>query len=157
MQFLGPIQPDQCDCPESSFDTWLKQYGCPKSYESITRQLKLHNQVNMKVQVQKIIDRYHSPESTSFCHYVIKNNQVHRNCYGKHVGFNMFADNILLFLARKVVLPDMELVVNLGDWPLVRKNTEPLPVFSWCGSDETLDILMPTYDITESTLENMGR
>ncbi|GBP87002.1 KDEL motif-containing protein 1 [Eumeta japonica] len=51
----------------------------------------------------------------------------------------------------------MELVINLGDWPLVRTGTEPLPIFSWCGSDDTLDITMPTYDITESTLENMGR
>lgn len=69
----------------------------------------------------------------------------------------MFSDNILLFLARKVKLPDMELVINLGDWPLVNKASEPLPVFSWCGSDETMDIVMPTYDITESTIENMGR
>lgn len=111
----------------------------------------------MKAKIQKIINKYHKPESTSFCHYVIKHNQVYRNCYGKHVGFNMFSDNILLFFTRKVVLPDMELVINLGDWPLISKNTEPLPVFSWCGSDETVDILMPTYDITESTIENMGR
>ncbi|CAH0726102.1 unnamed protein product, partial [Brenthis ino] len=80
-----------------------------------------------------------------------------RDCYGKHVGFNMFADNILLSLTRKVVMPDMELVINLGDWPLVHKTNEPLPIFSWCGNDETLDIVMPTYDITESALENMGR
>lgn len=69
----------------------------------------------------------------------------------------MFADNILLSLTRKAVMPDMELVINLGDWPLVHKTNEPLPIFSWCGNDETLDIVMPTYDITESALENMGR
>ncbi|KAM3964768.1 protein O-glucosyltransferase 2 [Aphomia sociella] len=153
----GPIRPDQCYCPEENFDSWLQNYGCPKSYNKIKQDLKLYSRVNMKTQVKKIIDRFHKPESTSFCHYVVKNNEVYRNCYGKHVGFNMFADNILLFLARKVVLPDMELVINLGDWPLVRKGTEPLPVFSWCGTDETMDILMPTYDITESALENMGR
>ncbi|KAL9976452.1 hypothetical protein ACROYT_G013755 [Oculina patagonica] len=69
----------------------------------------------------------------------------------------MFMDNILLSLARKVVLPDMEFFVNLGDWPLVKLNTNPIPVFSWCGSDDTFDIVMPTYDLTESTLETMGR
>lgn len=69
----------------------------------------------------------------------------------------MFADNILLSLTRKVILPDMELVINLGDWPLIHKKSELLPIFSWCGSDGTNDIVMPTYDITESTLENMGR
>lgn len=111
----------------------------------------------MKQQIRKIVHRFHRPESTSFCHYVIKDNQVYRDCYGKHVGFNMFTDNILLFMSRKVILPDMELVINLGDWPLVQKGTEQLPVFSWCGSNDTIDIIMPTYDITESTIENMGR
>ena len=51
----------------------------------------------------------------------------------------------------------MEFFVNLGDWPLVKLNTNPLPILSWCGSDDTLDIVMPTYDLTESTLETMGR
>ena len=51
----------------------------------------------------------------------------------------------------------MEFFVNLGDWPLVKLKTNPLPILSWCGSDDTLDIVMPTYDLTESTLETMGR
>lgn len=111
----------------------------------------------MTYAVGKIIEKYHKPDTTSFCHYAIKKNKIYRDCYGKHVGFNMFSDNILLSLSRRVMLPDMELVINLGDWPLIRKNTETLPVFSWCGSDDTMDIVMPTYDLTESTLENMGR
>lgn len=66
-------------------------------------------------------------------------------------------DTILLSLARKVVLPEIEFFVNLGDWPLV-PDTDPIyPIFSWCGSDSTKDIVMPTYDITESSLEAMGR
>lgn len=67
----------------------------------------------------------------------------------------MFMDNILLSIARKVQLPDLEFFVNLGDWPLVA-NTPKYPIFSWCGSLETFDIVMPTYDLSESTLENMG-
>jgi len=53
----------------------------------------------------------------------------------------------------------MEFVSNLGDWPLEFKpvTENPLPILSWCGSDETRDIVMPTYDITESTLETLGR
>lgn len=111
----------------------------------------------MKENIKKVIGKYHQPESTSFCHYVVKANQIYRDCYGKHVGFNMFSDNIMLSLSRKVHLPDMEFAMNLGDWPLVHKDSEPLPVFSWCGSNETIDIVLPTYDLTESTLENMGR
>lgn len=61
-----------------------------------------------------------------------------------------------------LIFADMEFFVNLGDWPLMKKGgqsrtTGPYPIFSWCGSDDTFDIVLPTYDITESTLENMGR
>lgn len=70
----------------------------------------------------------------------------------------MFMDNILLSLARKAVLPDMEFLMNLGDWPLIKKSEKPIiPMFSWCGSISTADIVLPTYDITEATLECMGR
>lgn len=31
----------------------------------------------------------------------------------------------------------------------------PLPIISWCGSDDTADIVLPTYDITRSTLETL--
>ena len=53
----------------------------------------------------------------------------------------------------------MEFYVNLGDWPLETRSPSegPLPILSWCGSDDTRDIVMPTYDLTESTLETMGR
>ena len=70
----------------------------------------------------------------------------------------MFMDNILLSLSRKTRLPDTEFLINLGDWPLIKKNVQPvIPMFSWCGSHQTADIVMPTYDITEATLECMGR
>lgn len=59
----------------------------------------------------------------------------------------------------QVRLPDVEFFVNLGDWPLEkRKPPEKLhPIFSWCGSNNTRDIVMPTYDLSESVLETMGR
>ena len=49
--------------------------------------------------------------------------------------------------------------MNLGDWPLEKRRVseDPLPLFSWCGSEDTRDIIMPTYDVTDSTLEIMGR
>lgn len=70
----------------------------------------------------------------------------------------MFMDSILLSLTRKTLLPDIEILVNLGDWPLMKKDSENIfPLFSWCGSENTYDIVMPTYDLTESSLECMGR
>lgn len=155
--FKGPIQPDQCNCPHIDIENWIKEYGCLHSYDQINNDLKIFKEVDVKENLKQILEKFNQPESTSYCHYVIKGNKVYRTCYGKHVGFSMFADNILLSLTRKVQFPDVELVINLGDWPLVHKGSENLPIFSWCGSDDTLDIVMPTYDITESTLENMGR
>lgn len=68
----------------------------------------------------------------------------------------MFMDNILLSLSRKMIFPDVEFFVNLGDWPLSSAAAK-YPIFSWCGSTDSFDIVMPTYDISESTLENLGR
>lgn len=105
-----------------------------------------------------MIKQFDKPHAVSLCHYVVKDNQIYRKCYGKHVGFNMFSDSILLSLARKVKLPDLEFFVNLGDWPLSSKNLDDkYPIFSWCGSTDSYDVIMPTYEITEASLENMGR
>lgn len=68
----------------------------------------------------------------------------------------MFIDKILLSLARKTKLPDVEFFMNLGDWPLSSAEFK-FPIFSWCGSKHAFDINLPTYELTESVLENMGR
>lgn len=125
--------------------------------------LKPFDAVNFTRVRTKILEKYKDhPQSISVCHYVIQNNRIYRQCFGHHIGFNMFVDNILTALSRWVQLPDTEFFVNLGDYPLIRKGGitrthGPLPVFSWCGSDESFDIALPTYDITESSLEAMGR
>ncbi len=54
-------------------------------------------------------------------------------------------------------LPDLEFFVNLGDWPLEKRRDGPIPIFSWCGSDDSEDIVMPTYDVTQSISETLGR
>lgn len=63
--------------------------------------------------------------------------------------------NVLL----KVRVPDVEFYVNVGDWPLETRRADsspgPVPIFSWCGSTETRDIVLPTYEVTHSTLETM--
>ena len=63
----------------------------------------------------------------------------------------------------QVKLPDVELYINLGDYPLVTETRVkagqpqgPVPIFSWCGSDTSRDIVMPTYKVTESTLYSTG-
>ena len=59
----------------------------------------------------------------------------------------------------QVQLPDVELIVNLADWPLdkISSSSSPLPILSWCGSRTTRDILWPTYDIMRGTIQGMDR
>lgn len=107
----------------------------------------------------KVIEAFDKPLSVSLCHYVVKNNNIFRKCYGKYADFKMFVDKILLSLVRKTKLPDVEFFANLGDWPLSTHQILPkkFPILSWCGSNDSYDIIWPTYELTESILENMGR
>ena len=48
--------------------------------------------------------------------------------------------------------------MNLGDWPLNEKRQNTfLPIISWCGSNDSNDMILPTYELAETTLEMMGR
>ncbi|KAF2880184.1 hypothetical protein ILUMI_25985 [Ignelater luminosus] len=151
------VYPDDCNCALKNINMWLKEWECGDVPEQISNDLKRFNNINFKAIRQKIITKYDSPGSISLCHYIIKENKIYRTCYGKYVGFKMFMDSILLSLTKKTIIPNLEFFVNLGDWPLVKDANDNFPIFSWCGSIDSYDIVMPTYDITESALENMGR
>lgn len=155
------IRSDSCSCP-MEMDYWLELNECPTYEKQIQEDLIPFRAVNFTNVRDKILQKHNSPGSVSLCNYVIRNNEIFRECFGQYTGFKMFMDAVLVSIVRKVKLPDTEFFINLGDWPLVKKGgqsrtTGPYPIFSWCGSDETFDIVLPTYDITESTLENMGR
>lgn len=157
----GKVYSEKCRCPQE-IDNWLKSLNCDSSYEQIETDLKPFKRVNFTESRQKVLRTYDRPGSISICDYIIKDNYIYRKCYGQHTGFKMFEDALLHQLVRLVRLPDMEFMVNLGDWPLVKKGGitrthGPLPIFSWCGSEDTYDIVMPTYDLTESTLDAMSR
>ncbi|KAM6984990.1 protein O-glucosyltransferase 2 [Aplochiton taeniatus] len=153
----GPVYHEGCDCPQPSSLLWQQDMHCPVSFPQIERDLALYPRVDPDRNAHEIPQRF--GQRQSLCHYTIKDNKVYIKTLGEHVGFRIFMDAFLLSLTRKVLVPDVEFFVNLGDWPLEkRKPSERLhPIFSWCGSNETRDIVMPTYDLTESVLENMGR
>lgn len=153
--FDDTVYSDDCNCPED-LNVWLKSMKCEKKSQ-IYKDLNTFNKVKFSEIKPKIIEKFTSQGSISLCHYVLKKNEIYRQCYGEYVDFKIFMDAILLSLTRKVHLPDFEMFVNLGDWPIEKKNSNPLPIFSWCGSDGTADITIPTYDLTEATLECMGR
>ncbi|XP_002135782.3 protein O-glucosyltransferase 2-like [Drosophila pseudoobscura] len=157
------VYSERCYCPQN-LDIWLLNNRCSDflKEKQISWDLHLFKRVNFSAIRENILKRYNAPESISLCHYVVKQQQIWRKCFGKYTGFKMFMDATLSALARVVWLPEMEFYLNLGDWPLSRKGGQqrtsgPYPIFSWCGSDDSYDITLPTYDITESTLENMGR
>ncbi|KAL7881275.1 hypothetical protein AOLI_G00081230 [Acnodon oligacanthus] len=153
----GPVYHESCDCPESSGAQWEKHMHCPSSFPQIQRDLSAFPRVDLEHNAHEIPQRF--GQRQSLCHYTVKDNKVYIKTYGEHVGFRIFMDAFLLSLARKVRLPDVEFFVNLGDWPLEKRRTSGNlhPIFSWCGSNDTRDIVMPTYDLTESVLETMGR
>ncbi|XP_034105914.1 protein O-glucosyltransferase 2-like [Drosophila sulfurigaster albostrigata] len=157
------VYSERCYCPQE-LNLWLLNNDCSdfSADKQIAWDLHSFKRVNFSAIRDNLLKRYNAPESISLCHYVVKNQEVWRKCYGKYTGFKMFMDATLSALARVVYLPDMEFYLNLGDWPLSKKGGQqrtsgPYPIFSWCGSDDTYDITLPTYDITESTIENMGR
>lgn len=153
----GPVYHEGCNCPQPSGAVWEEHMRCPRSFPQIDKDLSNYPSVDPERNAQEIPQRF--GQRQSLCHYTVKDNQIYVKTFGEHVGFRIFMDAILLSLTRKVWLPDMEFFVNLGDWPLEkRKPTDKIhPIFSWCGSNNTRDIVMPTYDLTESVLETMGR
>lgn len=160
------VYSEKCHCPKD-FRVYSLQQKCSLSvnmYEQIVNDLEPFQKVNFSRMRVDLIQQYNQPLSIALCHYVIKDQEIWSQCYGKYTGFRVFMDAILLALRRIVQLPDIEFFLNVGDWPLSKKRpfihdspkSEPYPIFSWCGNDNNYDIVLPTYDLTESTVENMG-
>uniref|UniRef100_A0A0B7AME8 Glycosyl transferase CAP10 domain-containing protein n=2 Tax=Arion vulgaris TaxID=1028688 RepID=A0A0B7AME8_9EUPU len=157
-QLKGDIYHDACNCPQQTSEEWAISIGCPASYPQIELDLKPFHDINMTHVAKEAVERFNERGRRSICHYKIINNKVYRKCYGEHVAFKMFIDAVVLSLARKMFLPDFEFLANIGDWPLENKalKDKPIPIMSWCGSKSSHDITMPSYDITEATLQMMG-
>lgn len=148
--------PEHCRCRRDVNDV-MRALKCPQFNSQIDRDLNPFADLDFKLIKLHIKQRFQNFKSSSLCHYLVKSNVIHRKCYGQYTGFSMFMDATLNALANKVILPDFEFFMNLGDWPLVKKSATSLPIFSWCGSSETMDIVLPTYDLTESTLNMLHR
>ncbi|KAI5106875.1 KDEL motif-containing protein 1 precursor [Silurus meridionalis] len=175
----GPVYHESCNCPEPSGALWMNHMHCPSSFSQIQHDLSIFPKVDLERNAHEIPQRF--GQRQSLCHYTIKNNQasyaISGRCISKPMasmlasgsswmpsssrshGKYVPSDTLVDKDETKVRLPDVEFFVNLGDWPLEkRRTTDKLhPIFSWCGSNDTRDIVMPTYDLTESVLETMGR
>lgn len=154
----GPIQPSHCACPTVNLTAWLARQSCPVP-DQIRSDLALFPRIDMAEALFEARRRFHNPHAQSFCHYAVRDSEIYRQCYGEHVGFHMFPDAFLTYFTSVARLPDFEFLINLGDWPLSRLGaaSSPLPIVSWCKTPDFADILLPTYEITEASLECMGR
>ena len=154
----GVSHSDSCHCPVARLDQWRTDNSCPASSPQMRRDLdRFSSGVDMREAVLEARKLLSHGGSQCWCHYVVKVGKVYRRCYGQHTGFRMFWDSLLSWLTRRAVIPDTEILVNLGDWPLIKTSDKPIPMISWCGSSDTSDMVLPTYELTESSVECMGR
>lgn len=153
---IKQLIPEHCKCPQN-IDSVMTSMDCPSFHRQIDHDLKPFKVLDFRLIKKEIKNRFSNFKSSSLCNYIVKDNKVYRKCYGQYTGFSMFMDAMMVSLVNKAHLPDVEFYINLGDWPLVKKSSFSIPIFSWCGSTDTLDIVLPTYDLTESTLNMMYR
>ncbi|MEQ2265543.1 Protein O-glucosyltransferase 3 [Xenotaenia resolanae] len=149
----GPVYHEYCDCPESDASVWLSVLQCPPNEPQILSDFKSFPTIDLQNLRQEVPLRFSN--RGGLIHYAIIDNKVYRRTLGKYTDFKMFSDEMLLSLTRKVRVPDVEFFINVGDWPLETRTEGALPILSWCGSTDTQDIVLPTYEVTHSTLETM--
>lgn len=149
----GPVYHEYCDCPEPEASVWRSAMRCPAQEPQVSADFKAFPTVDLQRLRQEVPRRF--ANRGGLVHYAIIDNRLHRRTLGKYTDFKMFSDEMLLSLTRKVRVPDVEFFINVGDWPLETRRADAVPVLSWCGSVETRDIVLPTYEVTHSTLEAM--
>ncbi|XP_028263944.1 protein O-glucosyltransferase 3 [Parambassis ranga] len=149
----GPVYHEYCNCPELNAATWHRVMQCPAEEPQILADFKSFPNIDLQHLRQEVPHRFSN--RGGLIHYSIINNQLYRRTLGKYTDFKMFSDEMLLSLTRKVRVPDVEFYLNVGDWPLETRRADAVPILSWCGSTDTQDIVLPTYEVTHSTLETL--
>ena len=153
---LKNVNIDSCSCPISL--TNFRHTVGSKPLDQISKDFANFADFSYSENGDLVKSRFtQNPRASSLCHYVIKNQELFRKCYGEYIGFNMFSDAILLSILRRIRLPDVELWMNLGDWPQQKLADKNAMVVSWCGHDDFADIVVPTYDVVEGTIEMMSK
>ncbi|KAJ6662304.1 hypothetical protein lerEdw1_012468, partial [Lerista edwardsae] len=155
---MGPVYHEYCDCPEEDTVIWEKSLFCPSEEPQVTKDFSAFPSIDLQQMLTEVPARF-GQRMGAIVHYTVLDNHIYRRSLGKYTDFKMFSDEMLLSLARKVRLPDVEFYLNVGDWPVEHRQANetpgPLAIISWCGSMDSADIVLPTYDITHSTLETL--
>eukprot|EP00820_Chromera_velia_P001784 Cvel_15470.t1-p1 / transcript=Cvel_15470.t1 / gene=Cvel_15470 / organism=Chromera_velia_CCMP2878 / gene_product=KDEL motif-containing protein 1, putative / transcript_product=KDEL motif-containing protein 1, putative / location=Cvel_scaffold1146:55076-55940(+) / protein_length=288 / sequence_SO=supercontig / SO=protein_coding / is_pseudo=false len=141
---------EHCDCPLDTVEEFYKAYRCQEAFPQIVTDFAQHKTIEEEDvhSIPKILTK----DEHCLVHYSIVDGKIYAKAYGKYQGFKAFLDDVLQSLSRKVRLPDVEFVLNLGDWPLAtdENGTRGKPVISWCGSESSDDMILPTYRLTRA-------
>ncbi|XP_066475946.1 protein O-glucosyltransferase 3 isoform X1 [Tiliqua scincoides] len=154
----GPVYHEYCVCPEEDPLIWEESFFCPSEEPQLTKDFSVFPNIDLQQMLTEVPARF-GQRVGAIVHYTVLDNHIYRRSLGKYTDFKMFSDEMLLSLARKVRLPDVEFYLNVGDWPVEHRKANqtpgPLPIISWCGSLDSADIVLPTYEVTHSTLETL--
>lgn len=148
-----PITDSECNCPQS-YARWRLNLQCPTVPLNNTNLMKYYTSINITHLYERATAKF---QHSALVHYVIKNNKIYRRTFGLYTDFKMFSDEALIYLTKKYQMSNTEFFMNLGDWPQEFDLTNPIPIISWCGSNQTADIIIPTYDIMRAVLHGMYR
>ncbi|CAG5106196.1 Oidioi.mRNA.OKI2018_I69.chr1.g2733.t1.cds [Oikopleura dioica] len=153
-----PIYDESCYCP-STLEQFYKEFDCPSNFDQLDEDLAQFGEIDLdrlyKDGKKKKWAAGGHGEATA--HVVIKDQELYVEDFGTIMGFRGFMTSMFLSLLRKAKLPDAEFIFNLGDWPLEENMTDPQPILTWCGSDNTTDIALPTWDQTKNTRHALFR
>ncbi|EJW86154.1 KDEL domain-containing protein-containing protein 2 [Wuchereria bancrofti] len=149
---------EYCDCPKRIVSQWMQESGCTSQHSQLDSDLSQWSTINFEEVLTIVKKKWASPQhrrSSALCHYQIIENNLYRQCFGEYTGFRIFVDAAFTSLMRKMYLPNTEFIFNLGDWPLAKAESDLVPMISWCGSKDTADIVMPTYELMKSVIDSM--
>ena len=93
---------ESCYCPTKNHDDFAQQYGCPAMEKQLEKDLEKFPVITREL-LSKAREALIGKESC-FVHYVIKDNRVFGKAYGQYQGFKQYIDEMIVSLARRVVL-----------------------------------------------------
>lgn len=100
---VGPVYHEYCDCPEEDPEIWQNIMSCPSQEPQITKDFISFPTIDLQRMLKEIPAKF-SQNRGAIVHYTILNNHIYRRSLGKYTDFKMFSDEMLLSLARKVLV-----------------------------------------------------
>lgn len=98
-----PVYHEYCDCPVEDPEVWQDMMSCPSQEPQITKDFISFPTIDLQRMLKEIPAKF-SQTGGAIVHYTVLDNHIYRRSLGKYTDFKMFSDEMLLSLARKVLL-----------------------------------------------------